>query len=331
MVWQAAGAYSNGLAVVWGGLTGWEKEPQSTADGWIVPLSGKASPARMTTSPLRARSGHTAVAHDGRVYIWGGIDAAGALLSDGAAFDPSANVWRKIASAPYGLESPKIVAAGNHIFVGAGRRDANRDNSAVLDYDISADTWNVIELGVRDIASWALIDDAIVTVARQSDGSTLALQRFDRVGKAVHRPVMLESKFPKTDYVGLTALGDGVLVGSSNRESTKIFKVTATGEVAEEVMIAGDEFAPAMRAGSAYPDTTVRDGDLWISLAERDIQVLSVSDPDTGQSWRITDCRTQAVWISLGDRKFLRYGGVPCGGDATTPVGAPLATVDLPS
>jgi hypothetical protein len=50
---------------------------------------------RMPASPLGARSGAATdyAAWDGRIYVWGGRDASGALLSDGAAYVVADRTW----------------------------------------------------------------------------------------------------------------------------------------------------------------------------------------------------------------------------------------------
>lgn len=329
-VWRAAGAAVNNLAVVWGGLTGWEEEPQPTAEGWIVSATGSTPATRMPRSPLQARSGHAAIPHGNSIYIWGGVASNGRILNDGAAFDPQTATWRKITDAPIGLESPQLITDGDHILIGAGRRDGNAHNTSLLEYSVRTDTWHKIDLGITNIVAWTLQDSMIVVVSRQSNGRDLGVHRFDRTGVPLGTAIELNTDLPIADYVDVTRERGNIVIAASSRESTSIFQVNARGTVVREITIDGTQFTPALRVGFGPVDGSVRDGDVWLSMTERRVHSLSVSQLEARNSWGLEMCRTESVWVPLSAARFVRYGGIPCGG---VPAGSniPLFLVDLSS
>lgn len=92
--------------------------------------------------PLQLRFGHSVVWTGQEMIVWGGAadEESQDRLADGAAFDPSTNTWRTIATAP--LE-PRFdhhaIWTGSEMLIlgGAGRRDGAA-------YDPSTDSWRPI-------------------------------------------------------------------------------------------------------------------------------------------------------------------------------------------
>ncbi|HEY3255385.1 MAG TPA: hypothetical protein VGJ91_15610 [Polyangiaceae bacterium] len=112
----------------------------SCARGWVE----MAAPPK----PLVARSKAASVAMGNAVFIWGGIDNAGAALDNGAIYDPTQDLWTFLPKDP-GSPSARIMAtavwtgSGSNKVIVYGGTDASGDNvfkdGAV--YNIAENSW----------------------------------------------------------------------------------------------------------------------------------------------------------------------------------------------
>lgn len=128
------------------------RDRQPTADGAWLP---------MAASPLDARFAPISLWIGDRLLIWGGHDAAGTELADGAIYDPATNDWTPIADQPFPYErrtgSPIGATSGwsaTHATPGAwfgGRAyfvlSAPGEAWAwdLVSYDPAADRWDEID------------------------------------------------------------------------------------------------------------------------------------------------------------------------------------------
>lgn len=144
----------------------------------IAAANGDWSP--MAESPLDARFAPVTLWTGSELLVWGGHDASGTELSDGAAYDPDLNTWRTMAPMPFVYErregvgvgedggstthaSPGAWIAGKAVFVLAGGEPSSWQ---VVSYDPDEDLWDVL-----DQASFASRPDD--TLARVTGTATV--------------------------------------------------------------------------------------------------------------------------------------------------------------
>lgn len=181
---EAAAAWAGSRFLVWGGL-GVNGE---LASGGILAFTGGSTPGAwvpMTSvgSPT-PRSGHTAVWTGQRLLIWGG-QAGGALLGDGAAFDPAANSWQALPStgAPTPRSGHLAVWTGTEMLVFGGET-AGGTTATGAAYDPVTGTWRSLSMNggplARSGAEGAWSGSGLIVFGGRSSGSPLAaLQRLN--------------------------------------------------------------------------------------------------------------------------------------------------------
>ena len=122
-----------------------EPGPATAPDTW----------RELPPGPLSARSGSSTAWTGTEMVIVGGSDAPPCLeewncvfvdrrLGAGAAFNPSTNAWRSIASAPFVFSGAPSVWAGTHMLVLANPELSGRHEgpgTELLAYDPKADVW----------------------------------------------------------------------------------------------------------------------------------------------------------------------------------------------
>lgn len=105
------------------------------------------APVSATGAPsARSHAAYAALSNPGRVFVWGGVDAASNVLDDGAIYDVSTNTWTAVpkdAATP----SPRVLASavwtGDRVFVwGGGSGSSDLDDGAF--YDPAAKIWTPI-------------------------------------------------------------------------------------------------------------------------------------------------------------------------------------------
>jgi hypothetical protein len=143
--WERTVAPANGLsgldAVRVGGkvvIVGGADYDQSRVKAIVLDLdSGRWS--RAARSPLPWRAGHSVVAADGRVIVWGGTPGRGA-----AAYHPSRDSWRRIPPGPLaGRSGHSAVWTGDEMIVWGGLHGRRpRANGAA--YDPRTRRWRTI-------------------------------------------------------------------------------------------------------------------------------------------------------------------------------------------
>jgi hypothetical protein len=142
----AASAWTGSHLIVWGGQMAHCCE-ESLEDGYALdPVSGRAT--ALPPAPIGARSFSASAWTGSELLIWGGTSAGGrfdggAILDDGAAYDPEAGNWRLLPPAPIEGRMPFSVWTGSELIVwGSQERDRRFMDGAA--YDPAADTWRTI-------------------------------------------------------------------------------------------------------------------------------------------------------------------------------------------
>lgn len=122
---------------------------------------------------------------DGKVFIWGGIDADESPLDDGAIYDPRSDSWSLIAIDSATLsprERAVAVWTGSHVLVVGGLSDSGYEQDAAL-YDPVADEWTP--------TGSALIPRS-QGIAGVVDGVVVLLEGFTTDGDAAGNPERYE-------------------------------------------------------------------------------------------------------------------------------------------
>ncbi len=100
--------------------------------------------ASCSQSPGPARMAGTCATLDGKVYLLGGLDSRGRIMSSVAEYDPSAATWARKASLPQSVALAAAAATESAIYLVGGR-----SNSGILAdinvYDPVADSWSEME------------------------------------------------------------------------------------------------------------------------------------------------------------------------------------------
>ncbi len=138
--------------ILWGGLSG-----SSTVNDTGAIYDSKAMTWSISGSSgaPSARAGHVAVwsTTSGEMIVWGGCSKASmfsfpptcsSFLDDGAAFQPSSGVWRKIAPAPVGFEPrwrASAVWTGSDLVVFGGEVASGSYAKSCARYDPKLDVW----------------------------------------------------------------------------------------------------------------------------------------------------------------------------------------------
>ena len=95
----------------------------------------------IASSPLTARSGHTAVWTGTEMLVWGGAGS----LTDGAGYSVSTDTWRTLPAVPTGFvgrDSHTAVWTGSKMIVWGGSSSSLRNDGAM--YDPAAGTWTLV-------------------------------------------------------------------------------------------------------------------------------------------------------------------------------------------
>jgi N-acetylneuraminic acid mutarotase len=124
------------------------------------PGAGPARPKgwrKLPAGPLRGRHSASAVWTGREMVVWGGAWRAGNAsiwLDDGAAYDPAADRWRRIAASPLAARSEAFIAwTGKEVVVWGGQTHDSLSFGDEFDdgalYDAAKDTW-------KPMANWPL-------------------------------------------------------------------------------------------------------------------------------------------------------------------------------
>ncbi len=91
-----------------------------------------------------SRSGHAAVAHDGRIYVFGGIRSARReMLSSVEVYIPERRGWREVESLPAPLYQAVAVSYGRNILIIGGLTSNGNFNNRIYLYNPANDTFLV--------------------------------------------------------------------------------------------------------------------------------------------------------------------------------------------
>ena len=152
---------------------------------------------------------HIAVAaHDGRLYVFGGIDDQDDNVADAWAYDPTQDSWRTLAAMPFPVAAAAAAAAGDHLYVAGGLPGGD----TFLRYDPVADVWEILSpmLTPRDHLGAVTADGVIYVVGGNWAGRSLDIVEIYDLGLEVWRrgPFLLE---PRAGF-GIAGGPNGIIV-----------------------------------------------------------------------------------------------------------------------
>lgn len=159
----------------------------------------------MAGAPIEPRIAPSWVWSGDELFVWGGSTSTGDGLTDGAAYDPATDTWRRIASMPgtaigqqavFAEPAPSAVVAGTIVTVrplaGGGIWDWE-----LLTYDIEADRWTVADTNrydqlptdvtvptegrapLHDVRGMTVWDGKVVALGWRSDLNRMAWATYD--------------------------------------------------------------------------------------------------------------------------------------------------------
>jgi hypothetical protein len=162
----ASGVWTGRQYLVWGGWRSYFPTDGAAYD------PGAQTWTPIPEAPIRGRQGHVSVWTGSEMIVWGGSGlppgrgappgSEDGPLTDGAAYDPLAGIWRPIASAPAVARAAlpvRAVVVGRYVVVALG--PTYSEPSVTLVYDRVADAWRAIDRGFADIAA---VGDVVVGV-----------------------------------------------------------------------------------------------------------------------------------------------------------------------
>ncbi|MCP5519780.1 MAG: hypothetical protein H7A45_21275 [Verrucomicrobiales bacterium] len=149
----ATGVLAGDKLLFWGG----EGEAGPVGDGARLELNSGGVPSAWSPLSLSgapsARSGHAAVWTGQQMVIWGGRNAAGELVGDGAAYDPATDVWEALPTdgAPTARRGHAAVWTGQEMLVVAGETAAGPTAEGHA-YDPVARRWRALSTAGNPLA-----------------------------------------------------------------------------------------------------------------------------------------------------------------------------------
>ena len=271
--------------------TGPEPSATSVPDGppTTIRVDGPWSP--VVAAPIQGRTGNTVAVWTGdELVIWGhgGDEIPGMDLTEGAAYDPVADAWRRLPPSPILPSGPGAVWTGTEVVVGPGRApDAPMSPDAVLRYaayDPAADSWRVVPGGPVPADSGpplAWTGDEVLTGAY--DYARVGIGALDPVTGSRRRlpdvPNQADSSQRPSGGTAIVALDDGrVAAVAAANASVATVSVLAPGSDRWEV-VSGSSPAPGADVAPVWT------GDELLLLPTRPGVPGAAYAPDDG-SWR---------------------------------------------
>jgi hypothetical protein len=154
--------------IVWGGWQGGRVRRDGAA---YDPGARRWRP--IAPGPLSARLDHAAVWTGREMIVWGGArpapDGRALVLSDGAAYDPERDAWRRIAPAPIASAPAPVLGQGLEVGLDAvwtGRRAIVWNGLAGAAYAPRADRWTRLPPPPPLLRHWKPTDAAVWTGRR---------------------------------------------------------------------------------------------------------------------------------------------------------------------
>jgi N-acetylneuraminic acid mutarotase len=111
--------------------------------GWLpaVSVHGQSGTWQARASMSTARSGQMAVVHENQIYVLGGRNASGQVLSTVERYDPTTNTWGSFPSLRKGRENGAAVVYQGQLMVLGGHTDEDETTHDVEVFDSGENRW----------------------------------------------------------------------------------------------------------------------------------------------------------------------------------------------
>jgi hypothetical protein len=150
---HSSAVWSGTELLVWGGTTAsLSFQAPSFSDGAAYdPVADEWR--NLADAPLHARSRQAAVWTGTEMLLWGGSDQGSGFLldgedpgfTDGAAYDPAHDSWRKIADAPFGwVNNAASIWTGTDWIVAVSSREGDTPQLEFMAYNAGSDSWRLL-------------------------------------------------------------------------------------------------------------------------------------------------------------------------------------------
>jgi N-acetylneuraminic acid mutarotase len=108
---------------------------------WCAFLTDAQSWTQSANLPALGRRGAVSLSINGEVYVGGGLDSAGVLLSDFYMYDPGTNTWTQKANLPVNLGGSACFTVNGKGYLASGASGTGNAISNVYQYDPVLDQW----------------------------------------------------------------------------------------------------------------------------------------------------------------------------------------------
>jgi hypothetical protein len=320
--------------IVWGG--GNQAAELFHADGAAFD-PGKGRWRTLPAAPLGARTEAQAAWTGTEMIVWGGADARHSPkgVTDGAAYNPATNRWRRIAPAPgTGRTGGQTLMVDGRMVVFGGSGVTGADAAeTILVYDPRADRWTTFPARARVVAAAAAGSTLVLAVSDDSGHVSVEQVGMDGLGLVQGpEPIMDEV----VDRVGLTVdAGTAYLVAVGQSQHTRVFTaavgdgILATGAWSERET--SDDVTAPHQISTGYTGlATLVEPGVLLTAGMPDVTAV---DPRTGQLLLRASTLTSAEYCGVSGAliwtgsQILGWGGQTCraNGPALTSEGIALA------
>ena len=180
--WGATAVWTGNSMIVWGGIGA--AGDLSTGGVLLCPCHLPSWQTLPTLNSPSARDGHTVVWTGSKMIVWGGRNGS-ALYSDGAAYDPVAQVWTSLPTtgAPTARYNHSAVWTGTEMLI-VGGEGASTSLASGAAYNPQTGAWRSLSSTgsplARSSSSATWTGSQILTFGGLANGSpTASLQRLD--------------------------------------------------------------------------------------------------------------------------------------------------------
>jgi N-acetylneuraminic acid mutarotase len=153
--YQHSAAVIAGKMYVFGGVDRAGGVDTDMNDLWVYdPSANTWVPLSPAGEPPQPRASHSAVAIDGKMYVFGGDRSHGSVYNDLWTYDPSIGLqgtWTQLSpsTSPTPRSDHAAAAVGNEMYVFGGWGQSRSYSSDVWYYDTSAGVWTRLQFGLQ--------------------------------------------------------------------------------------------------------------------------------------------------------------------------------------
>lgn len=150
----------------------------------IAPTGDEGRWSTLASLPDGPRQEIGVAALDGEVFVVGGFDDLGTIVTEVTAYDPTSDTWRRVADLPFPLHHANVAAAGGKLVVAGSLTGGGfTADGRVLRYDPDADEWSeglpLPASTERGGSAVAVIDDHVYVIGGLRGSAVTDVSRYD--------------------------------------------------------------------------------------------------------------------------------------------------------